>query len=568
MPNVPKLNPIEASPIQVPQFSGSDINKQLGALAASGENVFKAASNVASISDQIVDKERQHADEVVITDAQRKLIEAKNDLFYNPEKGALTKKGKDAFGIVSQYGELFDQRAEEIEKELSSEAQKQAFRKVRGQQSMEFNQNLQHHLFAEAKEFEKNTLNSGISVNRDDAILNYAMPGKVQQSIAQQDELLLKFAQRNGIPPDSDQFKELRANNASKTHASVITRMMSNDQDLLAKEYFAENKSMLVGPDLLQAERAVEEGSLRGESQRQSDAIMSKALSYSEAMNEVKKVEDPKLRDAITDRVKNNFATMEVAKRQEQETRMQDLTNFILQTKGQSEIPLNRKLNLTPAEITSLDNFRKHVVNGTEPVTDWNEYYNLKTLASSPISQNDYLKLNLMLYRDKFSDPQFKELIDLQTSMRNKDGKADPILNGFRTDSEIVNSTLSEIGIDPTPKQGSDDAKQVNLFRQRVDEKIVQHQQVTGKKATTQEIQEIVDNMASQVIKKKGFFWDTKQRAFELNSGEDFEDVAIDAIPRSEKVKIEEALRRKNLPISDKSVKELYIRKLRSQLGN
>jgi hypothetical protein len=73
-------------------------------------------------------------------------------------------------------------------------------------------------------------------------------------------------------------------------------------------------------------------------------------------------------------------------------------------------------------------------------------------------------------------------------------------------------------------------------------------------------MQKIVDGLMIQGITEKGWLWDTKKRKYQLQPGEKML-FKIDDVPGTEKAKIEDALRRKGIPVSNEKILELYSRK-------
>lgn len=567
MPTVPRLQEVQDQGFKVQQFQDNGVSNQFGQVAKSFESLDKASAGIASETEKYLLKEKKQADDSVITDAKTRLIKERNDLVYNPENGALSKRGKDAFGVVSQYGELFDQRAAEIEKGLT-EDQKFDFKKEREQQSAELNGLLGRHLQSEAQAFDKNNTNSAIDVSRNDAVLNYNIPGKIDQSIADQNIVLSKYADKMGIPRDSDQFKELLIGNASKTHSGVITRMVNNEQDMQAKEYFESNKESLSGQDLIQAEKLVEAGTLRFESQKKSEEITKSSPSYKDALESVRSIEDPKLKDETRKRVESYFSEQARAAEFDQKKTYEDSFHLLDQSKGKMNIPLSVRKKMSPEELKSLDAWQDQLLSGRKSITNWDDYYNLKTLAANPQTKNDFMKTNLLEYRTKLADSEFKDLVNIQTSLQTGDGRADPLLNGYRTDSEIVNTTLGSIGVNVNSKNESI-LERVNDFRRQADEQKILLQQRTGKPASTQEFQQIVDALSTEIITKERLFFlpDAKQRVFELGKGEAIKAVKVDQVPKGERVKIEDALRRNRIPVTDKTITDAYLQKLRGNFN-
>lgn len=529
-------------------------------------NPFHAAQGLSEDVIQMAEQERAKADDVATTAAHTQLLNLKNTLLYDPQNGAYTKKGQDAFSVPDVYGQKFQDGADEIGNGLHNDQQKAVFDKMRQTYSAEFHGEIDRHVFQQAQQFDKDTFSNGLEAAQKDAVLNYQNPGKVDQSIAVQQSLLDSFASRNGIAPTSDQYKNMQSDIASKTHEGVISRMIDNGQDAVAKNYFDSVKDDLNTPTLLHTEKLVEEGSLRGQSQRLVDSMMDRNLSATDAMSEMRDISEPKLRDEVSARYRSQLAEQKALQSDQQNQQFQQLAQTVEQTKNTDSIPRDQWLSLTLSDREALDKRADQLRRGVQPETNWNEYYNLKTQAADPKLQNDFMKENLMKYRTDMADTQFNELINLQTSLHKQDGKADPLLNGFTTNQEVVNDSLKAMGVNPTAKPGSDGATQVNQFRQMVDQQIINHQQTTGKKASTQEVQGIVDTLSQKVIKDRGWFWNTNARVYELPPGSNFE-VDPKEIPRSDRIQIEDALKRNNLPVTDKSVTDLYQRKLQGTVN-
>jgi hypothetical protein len=62
-----------------------------------------------------------------------------------------------------------------------------------------------------------------------------------------------------------------------------------------------------------------------------------------------------------------------------------------------------------------------------------------------------------------------------------------------------------------------------------------------------------------KVITDKGILWDTKKHRFQLNEKDPKQvQISVNDIPKSERRKIEELLRRKNMPTTDEQIVDIY----------
>jgi hypothetical protein len=116
------------------------------------------------------------------------------------------------------------------------------------------------------------------------------------------------------------------------THVGVIDRLLANDQDLAAKQYYDAHKADVTGAATIAVERALEEGSTRGESQRQADTITAKAATLGDALTQVRAIADPKVRDATEERVRKFFSEKAENLRQQRDAGMQRATNLVEQS--------------------------------------------------------------------------------------------------------------------------------------------------------------------------------------------------------------------------------------------
>lgn len=499
------------------------------------------------------EEEKKKADTTVVQEKWTEIVAIKNDLTYN---GAMKRKGKDAANVAEEYGVEFDKQADALEASLTSQDQKDMFKHIKSRERGEFVDKLQKHAFGEQEQFADETAQATVKTGKDEAVLNYMDQAKVEQSIGLVSATIMEQAHRKGWSPETTKL-HLDAE-VSSTRAAIVARHLDNGDDLSAKKYFEVNKDQFTGQDVAHLEKALEEGSLRGESQRLSDSIANKHMSLMGAISEVKKIEDPKVRDATMDRVKAEFALKEQAKREWEENAFKNATNLV-EKGGLESIPPSQWAGFSLSTRSALKNYAK----GDAQMTDMPTYYDLKTQAATPELQNKFLQTNLLDLSNKFSRGDLKEMMDLQASLRSKDGKADKVLDGFLSDKEIAENTLDQIGIK------SSDKDERALFMRRLQEEVVKVEKQTQKKPDSKEVQAISDKLAMKVVTDKGFFFNSRKRVYELSEGEDVK-IEIKQVPREEQNKIREALKNKqrksgrNESITDDMIADLYAQKIKA----
>ena len=560
MPTVPKFeNNVTLGGLPSARMDTS-VDKEAFGSGAASKAFASAALSLSKTAFDYAEKEKKEkaaADKVVADNAIDELIRRKNESAWNKDTGAFNKKGEDAIGVIDTHLPQFDKDVEDIEKNyLTSPEQKAYFRQKARDHRNEFEVQLNKHVANESFKLDEEKTFSGIANLQDDARLNWQEPNKVNRNINDMRGRLVDYAQRNGKTKEwaIEQDNKL----VSSTHAGVIEQMIDGGNDLHAQSYFNRVKDQIKDAETYdKVSKIVEEGSIRGNSQRYSDRIFSAYSNDMEsALSEARKIKDPKVQDATIERIKDRFVLKDKAEKQAVEQLHMSATDIIDKTGSVDNIPAKDWAKFSLSERSALKNYAKQRSETSGVQTQWDEYQYLMNLASSTDKgeREQFLNTNLYKeYRGKLADPEFKELIHKQTAVKKGDTKVLKDLDGYRSNTMIVNDTLKAIGIDPNPKKGSKDATRAASFRKMVDDEIIATQEKTGKKATNEEVQGIVDRLTTNVVTDKGILFDTKKRLFEVD---------VKDIPKEEIAKMEESLKRKNISVTNEILIQMYIKRI------
>jgi len=284
---------------------------------------------------------------------------------------------------------------------------------------------------------------------------------------------------------------------------------------------------------------------------------MGAGLTESQALERAREEKDPKLRDAYYDRIKMEFNIKDSAKRADLENLHTNALNMIDKGKALDLTKLPGWTQMNENQRTSLMSYAKIKTSGKNIQTDYDTYYNLKTMATTPQTQDKFLKMNLMEYRDKLDNGDFEKMIDLQTKLRKGEGSAKKELDGFRSDMQVVKQAYEAAGLKTTNKE------KLNQFNLRVEQTQIAAQERLGRKLTNAELAEIANNEAKQVVVKEGWLWDDKKKMFELSEDE-IKNIRYKDVPSADKVKIEAALKGAKKQITEEAVRQIYIQKVLS----
>lgn len=561
MPSVPQYGQPQVQEQALPNVRVG-VDAPAEAFGGGASRISDAAGGFAKQVHDIAVQEKQKADEVAVTEAYNQTLRKKNELVYDPQKGAMTRRGKDAFGVAEEYGGEFDKFADGVAESLANPEQRAFYDKMRGRVRMDLDDTLGRHTFQEGQKFEEATFESSISTLEEDAILNYQQPGKLAENVALQRAQIESFGAKRGMPADWIKTKANEVN--AKTYASVINRMLANGQDYDAKNFYTSVKDTVpFGALTDDIEKSLRMGSIKGESQRQADAIMSKfGGDMPSAMAEAAKEKDPEIREALEERVSRLFNIKKIAKADKAEALYLRGANLIdtnreaiktgkmpmdLMTPDEwKQLPLNER--------NSLNNYAAAIADGRNIVSDMKLYQDLMIMASTPATRDKFMRTYIPV--DKFAPTEYKELVKYQAQLRTGDEKVVQKLDGIRSKNEVRNDAFEKV-IGKVSKYPEEAA----AFGEAVDREIKARQDVTGKPVTNEEIAEIANAQLVRVVTKSGYIWNSRDYRFKAPAGSTIE-FEYEAIPEDDKQKAREALQRSGIsnPNEDQ-ILNLYIRK-------
>jgi hypothetical protein len=481
----------------------------------------------------------------------------------------LTKKGKDAFSAPDVYGKRFDDGVEELQKGLSNDAQRFLARRFVDRHRAELDDTIQKHVFTESQKFAAEVETSAIQASIDDAAYNYQDPEKLQASLDSLKETVIRSGARNG--EDQKVTSERLQDTISKAHTAVINRMLANGQDLGAKAYYNGVKDEVSGRDATVLDKALNEGTIRGESQRLSDEILSKPISETQALAKAKEAakDNPELRDALVDRIRQEFSIREQAKRNDEENSYRRYSSLIDGGGSFNQIPPAEVAAMTPEMKVKLQTYEKNKIEGRLVATKPEVYYQLRTMFEDPGRRNEAIKYNLLQNLNDVSGDELKQLMNLQAGLRKGDDKTIKLLDGFQSDRNVVDGILVEAGINPKAKPTTTDGKKTAKLYDAVDKRLLQFQSQTGKKANNDDIRRIADELIMEVVTDRGHtvltgfpilseitFGTKKKRKFELQPGEEFD---VD-VPKADADEITRILKKRGKPITPDEIKRIYLK--------
>lgn len=539
---------------ETPLSRGAGLSEEQAAthrqLSALGGQVGEAATTIGNV----VAAERRRADETALLDADNQLSEWTHRRLYDPQNGAMAQKGQDSFGLPEQVGGEFNEAAGTIEGKLSTDRQRVAFQRTKLQRQSALDLQLRQHVFGEMQTYEGQELQSSIVNNRNEAIAASDDPRLVGIALGRSVDAIKIHGPRLGLGPE--QIAQRVEAEQTAVHSGVIERLLATDQDKQAQVYFEETRSQISGPAIARIEAALQAGNTRRQAQEETERILSEPWdSLEQRRAAAKEIDDPEVRDQVLQRLEHEDAVADKAKRDADEAQLRGVYDIVDKTHNVNNIPAGTWSRLDGSQRSALHGYANALARGIPIETDLPTYYNMMTLASEHPDQ--FLTTNLLQYRDRLGETEFKQLTGVQFSIRQGNrAAADNQLSDFRTHNELVTDTLFQYtGTEEKDYTTPQRAAKANLMRM-VDQ-YVASEQSAGHKVTNEQVRERIGQIMAVDEKVPQSFWQ-RWNPFGGAASKKLIDVTIADITPDDRRQLEQSLRLKRRPVTDTTILDLY----------
>lgn len=207
-------------------------------------------------------------------------------------------------------------------------------------------------------------------------------------------------------------------------------------------------------------------------------------------------------------------------------------------------LPASVRNAIPPGKVDEVMGFAGKIAKGAPLETDWSLYYQLKT------NPDALQAANLMAFRSKLGDSEFKTLVSQQEDLRS--GKDQTRL---RTASDVLNQYMREAGVDPTPRDtDKTGAEKVGRIWAAFESRVREREQAKGGKLTPEEVQKTAAQLFTKVGVSGMLWWDSEKPAVMLEAGDKIK------VPDEERAKIAAALSGAGRPVTEENIVALYRR--------
>ena len=223
-----------------------------------------------------------------------------------------------------------------------------------------------------------------------------------------------------------------------------------------------------------------------------------------------------RLKVALDEATRQFEATQKAVKQREDEATT-NAYRWLAGNGGRTSLmPASIRDAVPPKELDNLMNFGQRVARG-EDRTNPAVYQQLSDPAVlKGLSDGEFYRLSMA----ELSEADRKHFAAARgRALSGAEGDKPGDLNTGAVKA-VLDSRLRELGLDPTPKDGSGDAMRVGAIRQTIDRSLLAAQQAAGKKFSDAEVQKHIDGLFAQTDTVKGWFSDSSQPMLTMKAGD------------------------------------------------
>lgn len=223
---------------------------------AEGLQIGRGIEDAAGVLQGVHDKVQAQARQTQLTDFHNQAQVISNGLTHDPDTGAFTKEGKDAFGLNQQYLPQFDAQIQPLIASVADPRARLAAQQTAAAMRSQLSEQLDVHELQQHKEFAAKTAQASVGIATQTAAANYNNPDIIASNKDTIDVSLQNLAQQQGWSPD--QLDAARQESFSKLHSDVIDRMLTDNKVPLAQHYLDANKGEMDAKSAWTSQRTIE----------------------------------------------------------------------------------------------------------------------------------------------------------------------------------------------------------------------------------------------------------------------------------------------------------------------
>lgn len=223
-------------------------------------------------------------------------------------------------------------------------------------------------------------------------------------------------------------------------------------------------------------------------------------------LEQASKIEDPARRDAVERELMQRHAALQKARKQDENGLKSQAWEMVLDGK---DVPVELQKKLTPEYMATLNEYKRKIASSGKIETDWATWVDLRTKSDEDLANLG----DVMQYRTKLADAEFKTLVDMVKGVR---GHGDPAKKGLagdvRTRTQMVQNTVDRY----FPKNAAFEGKLNSVLDSQIESFWNTHK----KAPNSVEMQTMIDQLVMKADVNSQY---ADQYMFEVKPGETIE---------------------------------------------
>lgn len=308
-----------------------------------GNKVVAAAAQAMRIGEHI----QNQIDTAKTKEYDMQFADKIREVMYNPESGYMNAVGKNAVERRKDTAKAIADARKEIEGGLENDVQRLMFKQSADRRVLAANTDIDQHGLQQLKVYNVGESKARVDNLMDDAVVNaknWQQEGSQYKMFkGAMDAEVGHLADLQGIPRDSEQYKEMQRAASTKLHGTVISNFISQENPNAAEQYLNAHKSEIDTDKLDQIQNAVRSAKetigVKDESLRLSFDIKGGSLT-----DQISRVDDmykngkisAQVRDATVQRIEHNYSVSNQQQNDYNKSQMGAAQDWIMNNPGKS----------------------------------------------------------------------------------------------------------------------------------------------------------------------------------------------------------------------------------------
>lgn len=474
--------------------------------SGAGALAEELAPGIGAVAD-VVREEEHRIDNATVNDARRELLD-----FETEQTEWLAKqKGENVFDAKPKLDKAVAERTAQINKRLKNDRQRLAFREVEGNWRVGLNRSSSRYIADEMDKHYDNVDNKLVETSSR-AAQKAASTGdfdRVQQEWGDQEKVIAGLADRKGL--DATQRQAMLDSRKSEFHSGVILQLMADDKDMLATDYFMANKSEIDTKSQFTLGKQLEIVNTRVAAQALADKYMAKHdNNFGLAVEEARKIKDPKVRDATLVNIRQAKSDNESAIKLNEDDAFTSAMQVVQQYGDVNKIPPDTLVRIGVDGHNILEKMALEIREKRTPTTDikvWNEFSEKAKDRNwlSGLTEKEFSGYLFSL--DEGKRDRASALRDAAIKAAKGDAKAKDFLRNDATLRQLVLGKVIDAGLIDAKKKTADYSQEdetiLNNTVAEASSQLERLQVENKRKATVDEERAVVNGLLMKHVKVK-----------------------------------------------------------------